>query len=105
CGTSVTSRPGSISSDGEIASAARITASSVCTVRVGSTPTAVSPVSMIASTASSTASAASRPPRDLLLHAGHTLERHLEAEIAARDHHRVGGAENRVDVLDRGGPL
>ena len=35
----------------------------------------------------------------------HALERHLEAEIAARHHHRVGGAEDRVDVVDRGRAL
>ena len=32
---------------------------------------------------------APRQARDPLLHAGHRLERHLHAEIAARDHDRV----------------
>ena len=32
---------------------------------------------------------------DLLLHARHLLERHLEPEIAARDHHAIGDVEDR----------
>ena len=105
-------------------------ASSVCTARPGYAPAAVSPASMIASTPSSTALAASltsarvgrgpvvidsstcvatitgmlccaRGERDLLLRARHALERHLEAEIAARHHHRVAGVENAVEVVER----
>ena len=120
-------RPARSSSDGVIDSASRITASSVCTVFTGKSPTAVSPDSMIASTASSTALAASltsarvgrgslrhrvehlrrddhrlaaarAPTRDFLLHARHALERHLEAEVAARDHHAVAVVEDGVEV-------
>ena len=100
--------------------------SSVCTARTGWAPIAVSPASMIASTRSSTALAASLTsarvgrgsvridsstcvatitgiakragaPRHFLLHARHALERQLEAEIAARDHHRVALAKNLVE--------
>ena len=102
-------------------SASRMMASSVCTARAGNAPAAVSPASMMASTPSSTALAASltsarvgrascvidsstcvaritgmprraRPADDFLLHARHAFERHLESEIAARDHHRVAAA-------------
>ena len=103
-------------------------ASSVCTARAANAPTAVSPDSMIPSTPSSTALAASltsarvgrdpvvidsstcvatmtgmplpaRPVRDVLLRPRHALERHLEAEIAAGDHHAVTRRENLVEVL------
>ena len=39
--------------------------------------------------------------RHLLLHAGHLLERHLDAEIAARHHQRVGQFENVVEPRHR----
>ena len=51
---------------------------------------------------------AARGARDLLLDAGHFLERHLDAEIAARDHQRVGEvhdlgeARHRLRLLDLG---
>ena len=38
---------------------------------------------------------------DLLLDAGHALERHLDAEVAARDHQRVGLFDDRGEALDR----
>ena len=38
---------------------------------------------------------------DLLLDAGHALERHLDAEIAARDHQRVGVLDDLGETLDR----
>ena len=42
-----------------------------------------------------------RPAGDFLLRPRHPLERHLEAEIAARDHHRVAGGEDLLEVLER----
>ena len=96
-------------------------------------PAAVSPASMIASAPSSTALAASltsarvgrgdpastRAPAsrqspgdrgpgrrdDLLLNARNLLERHLEPEVAARDHHAMHLAENGIQVLERRRPL
>ncbi len=44
---------------------------------------------------------ATRRTDHLLLQAGHLLERQLDAEIAARDHHRIGDVENVRKVLDR----
>ena len=47
-------------------------------------------------------------PRHFLLHAGHLLQRHFDAEIAARHHQRVGEIENiaeprhRLRLLDLG---
>jgi hypothetical protein len=38
---------------------------------------------------------------DLLLRERHALVRQLDAQVAARDHHGVGGAEDLVDVLER----
>ena len=38
---------------------------------------------------------------DLLLDAGHLLERHLDAEVAAGDHQRVGELDDRGEALDR----
>ena len=38
---------------------------------------------------------------DLLLRDRHFLERQLDAEVAARDHHRVGRAQDLLDVLER----
>ena len=46
-----------------------------------------------------------RPREDRLLHARHLLDRHLEPEIAARDHHAVGHVEDVVDMLDCLRPL
>ena len=112
------------------ASASRMIASSTSTARTGNFPTAVSPDSMIASAPPSTAPAASltsarvgrgssridsstcvatmtgtpraaRRAQHLLLDARHVLERHLEAEVAARHHHRVGGVEDLVEPVDR----
>ena len=40
-------------------------------------------------------------PDDLLLHARHLLERHLETEISARDHHALREPQDGVEVLDR----
>ena len=111
-------------------SASRITASSVCTALAGNAPAAVSPASMIASTPSSTALAASltsarvgrapvvidsstcvaritgtlkwrAAPGDFLLRPRHPLERHLEAEIAARHHHRVARLDDLVEMFER----
>ena len=111
-----------------------MTASSICTALTGNAPAAVSPASMMASAPSSTALAASltsarvglgstridsntcvatmagKPeracaPDDLLLHARHLLERHLEAEIAARDHHALRDPQDGVEVVDRGRTL
>jgi hypothetical protein len=42
---------------------------------------------------------------DLLLARRHGFERQLHAEIAARDHHRIGEGENLVERLKRGGLL
>ena len=39
---------------------------------------------------------------DALLRDRHLLERQLDAEVAARDHHRVGRAHDALDVLERG---
>src|SRR3954465_8942418 len=107
---------------------------SVLTAFAGCAPAAGSPASMIASTPSSTALAASftsarvgrastvidsstcvatitgLPARrggggDLLLRARHAFERHLETEIAARDHHRVARAEDFLEVLEGQRPL
>ena len=104
------------------------------TARTGNLPTAVSPASMIAEAPRSTALAASLTsarvgrgssridsstwvatmagtPRARgraqhgLLHARHVGERHLEAEVAAGDHHRVGGVEDLVEPGDRLGPF
>ena len=108
-------------------SASAMIASSVCTARTGNAPAAVSPASMIASTPSSTALAASLTSarvgrgsvrhgfehlrgkdhrdaaapgaqRDVLLRRGHTLERHLQPEIAARHHHAVARRQNLVEL-------
>ena len=38
---------------------------------------------------------------DALLDRRHLLGRHLHAEVAARDHHRVGLGEDRIQALDR----
>ena len=38
---------------------------------------------------------------DLLLDAGHALQRHLDAEVAAGDHQRVGVLDDRRQALDR----
>ena len=40
-------------------------------------------------------------PHDLLLHVRHVLERALDAEVAAGDHHRVGHGDDLVEVIDR----
>ncbi len=45
------------------------------------------------------------PARDLLLHPRHAFERQLEPEIAARHHHRVGLAQDLLDVRDRFRPF
>ena len=42
---------------------------------------------------------------DALLEERHALRRHLDAEVAARDHHRVGRGEDLVEVLDGEGML
>ena len=42
-----------------------------------------------------------RGARNPLLHAGHRLERHLHAEIAARDHDGVGELHDLVELLQR----
>ena len=42
-----------------------------------------------------------RHARDALLQAGHALERHFHAEVAARDHQRVGNRENFLEARDR----
>ena len=39
--------------------------------------------------------------RHLLLHARHLFERHLDAEIAARDHQRIGEIDDLVEPVDR----
>ena len=44
-----------------------------------------------------------RAPDELLLDDRHLLERQLNAEVAAGDHHRVGGPRDVVEVVD-GGP-
>ena len=119
---------------GGITSASRMIASSVRTASTGYPPAAVSPASMIASTPSSTALAASLTSarvgrgsvridsstwvatmtgmpraralaRDFFLDARHALERHLEAEIAARDHHRLAAVEHFVQPRDRFRPF
>ena len=131
-GTSMPAKPRALAPT--LSSASRMIASSVCTVRAGKAPTAVSPESMIASTPSSTRVGRvahfgagwpglgchrlehlrrqdhrhAAPPRargDFLLRPRHALERHLEAEIAARHHHRLAGLENLVQALHRPRPL
>jgi hypothetical protein len=42
---------------------------------------------------------------DLLLEQRHAPRRHLDAEVAAGDHHRVGGFDDAGEVVDRGGGL
>ena len=105
------------------ASAASATSLIVRTVSAGYSPTAVSSDSMSASVPSSTALATSftsarvgngervidssicvavitglpghvAEPDDLLLDQRHAPGRNLDAEVAARDHHRVGGADD-----------
>ena len=44
-------------------------------------------------------------PRDVLLRARHPFERHLEAQVASRDHDGVGRGENLLEVIERRGPL
>ena len=44
-----------------------------------------------------------RPHDDLLLHDGNFFRAHLDAEIAARDHHAVGDGKNFVEIVDRFG--
>ena len=46
---------------------------------------------------------ASRAARTIsLLQAGHLFDRHLDTQIAARHHDRVGQLDDAVEVLDRG---
>jgi hypothetical protein len=42
---------------------------------------------------------------DLLLERRHALGADLDAEVAARDHHRVGGGDDRLEVVEDLGPL
>ena len=50
-------------------------------------------------------SRAPRLARDLLLRGRHFLERHLEAEIAARHHDALRHLQNLVEMIERLGPL
>ena len=45
--------------------------------------------------------ASTQAPHDPLLHVGHVLQRAFDAEVAAGDHHRVGGSDDLVEVIDR----
>ena len=42
---------------------------------------------------------------DLLLHHGNLLRIHLHAEVAARDHHAIGNAQNFIEIFDGFGLL
>ena len=46
-----------------------------------------------------------RRGEQLLLHDRHALDRELDAEVAAGDHHAVGGADDLIGALDRLGLL
>ena len=81
--------PAALSADSMMASAPSNTAvaTSETSARVG-TGAVIIDSSICVATTTGLPSAARRTG-DLLLHAGHLLERHLDAEIAARHHQRI----------------